>query len=513
MQLSLIARLAELNRLLQVSQGVAASLEISDAIYPILEAAYNEEACLASVILVDEISAVNDPEVTDKLGIGPAYQLYSNLDNEIIALTRQRGLVALGNLTRGRALGKASNSAHPGAIIAVALRHEAHFYGALWVAYDNPKIFSKEEISFMDTLAGEAAMAAANAHLYSTAEAGRRRLEAILASTPDPVLVTDQNKHLLLSNQAARHCQGLGDFSVTSKLVSEVIHQKDVLGLLLSDEKEALSREIVFPDGRTYHTIVSTLVVDRKMLGKVCLLRDVTYYKELDALKSEFVATVSHDLRFPLTLIRGYATMLPMVGDLNDQQNGYVHKMINEVESISRLVNNLLDLGRIEAGIGLQIGKISARDIANYVVASLHAQAAQKSIDLTVDIPTESHLDLEVDSALLQQAVYNLVENAVKYTPVHGKVSLTIESLPDSVLFCVKDNGVGIAPIDQPRLFEKFYRGGQRDANQMSGSGLGLAIVKSIVERHGGKVWLESVLGKGSDFYLEIPRNSSKIAR
>ncbi len=517
MRLSLTARLAELNRLLQVSQGVASSLEVSDAIHPILEAAYNEQACLATVILVDDAAVdlaarAQEVVISGRMSIGPASQLYAYLDKEILRLTKQRGLVALGNLTRGRALNLAPKSVYPGALIAVALRHEARFYGALWVGYDHPRKFSKEEVSFLDTLAGEAALAAANAHLYSTAEVGRRRLEAILASTPDPVLVTDQNNRLLLTNQAAQQCQGLGDFSTLAKPVEDVISQKDVLSLLISNEKEPLSREIVFPDGCTYHTMVSTLVVDNKMLGKVCVLRDVTHYKELDAIKSEFVATVSHDLRFPLTLIRGYATMLPMVGDLNEQQKGYVQKMTTEVENISRLVNNLLDLGRIEAGVGLQLGRISAGDIANYVVAALQAQAAQKSIDLTVEIPYESQLDLEVDSALLQQAVYNLVENAVKYTPVHGKVKLVIESLPGNILFSVQDNGIGIAPIDQPRLFEKFYRGGQRDANQISGSGLGLAIVKSIAERHGGRVWLESVLGKGSKFYLEIPRDSSRIA-
>ena len=510
MRISLTARVEELNRLLQVSQGVASSLVITDAIYPILEAAYNHQACLASVVLADDEFSGIDVNIPRKLSIGPASQVYAFLDEEILRLTRQRGLVVLSNLTRGRALDLAPHTPHPGSLIAVALRHEARFYGALWVAYDNPRIFTKEEISFLDTLAGEAALAAANAQLYSSAEVGRQRLEAILASTPEPVLVTDPQYRLLLTNPAALQLPGLGDLSVTGKPVTDIIYQNELLSMLTAADQEPLSREIVFPNGRTYQTTVSTVIVANKMLGKVCMLKDITHYKELDNQKSEFVATVSHDLRFPLTLIWGYTTMLPMVGDLNEQQKGYVHKLNTEVENISRLVNDVLDLGRIEAGIGLRIGKFSARVIADYVVSSLQAQANQKSIQLSVEVPFESQLELEADSALLQEAIYNMVENAIKYTPVRGRVKVVIESLPTSILYSVHDTGVGIAPIDQPRLFEKFYRGGQRESAPSSGSGLGLAIVKSVAERHGGRAWLESILGKGSVFFLEIPRHPMK---
>ena len=197
--------------------------------------------------------------------------------------------------------------------------------------------------------------------------------------------------------------------------------------------------------------------------------------------------------------------MLQMVGDLNDQQKRYVRKVINGVENMSRLVNNLLDLGRIEAGMGLRLGRVSASDITDHVVSALQVEAAQKEIQVTVDILENTPTILQADPALLQQALYNLVENAVKYTPSHGKVFVEIQNGPNTILFVVRDTGIGIAPIDQPRLFEKFYRGGQRENPR--GSGLGLAIVKSIAERHGGRVWLESVLGKGSTFYLEIPRS------
>ena len=118
-------------------------------------------------------------------------------------------------------------------------------------------------------------------------------------------------------------------------------------------------------------------------LGKICVLQDITHYKELDKLKSDFVATVSHDLRSPLTLMRGYVTMLNMVGELNEQQKNYTRKIITGVENMTRLVNNLLDLGRIDAGIGLQIERVMAQDVIEQVLTSLQPQATQKSIQLT----------------------------------------------------------------------------------------------------------------------------------
>ena len=126
-------------------------------------------------------------------------------------------------------------------------------------------------------------------------------------------------------------------------------------------------------------------------------------------------------------------------------------------------------------------------------------------------VPAGQNPIINADAALLQQALYNLVENAIKYTPIGGQIKVCLQIREQTILFTIQDTGIGIAPIDQPRLFEKFFRGGQREAHQQRGSGLGLAIVKSIAEKHGGKVWLESQLGKGSTFYMEIPTNAQEV--
>jgi signal transduction histidine kinase len=202
--------------------------------------------------------------------------------------------------------------------------------------------------------------------------------------------------------------------------------------------------------------------------------------------------------------------MLQMVGDLNEQQTGYVNKIVNGVESMSNLVNNLLDLGRIEAGVGLQLEMVPVLDTVEQVAEALKMQAIQKKIALNLDFPQETMPVVEADPALLQQAIHNLVENAIKYTEGSGKVDVRVKVADETILFEIEDNGIGVAPVDVPRLFERFYRAPGRRARKQRGSGLGLAIVKSIAKKHGGKVWVESQLGQGSTFYLEIPLRQPK---
>ena len=508
MRVSLKGRLDDLNRLLLVSQGVASSLEMSEAVQPILESALATGASSVRILLAPSImSDLNSASpIPLSFGLGPSQVLYRDLDEQILALTRQQDRLVLSNLNRPRLINHPPGAPHPESLMAVALRHENLYYGTLWIAFDKPHTFSEEEVRFMVTLGGQAALAAANARLFLTAEIGRQRLESILTSNPDPVLVTDQQDHLLLANPAAWQVLGLSMEEVShSPLISKVIKEPELANLLRSSSAERQSIEITLPGGRIFMASATPVLAEGQRVGRVCVLRDVTHFKELDALKSDFVSTVSHDLRSPLTLMRGYATMLDMVGPLNDQQTNYVQKIVTGVESMSRLINNLLDLGRIDSGVGLQLEMVNVPDVVERVISSLQLQAAQKRIQLTTEFPEKPLPQIEADQALLQQALHNLVENAIKYTRPEGKVHLLLRVQPIGVVFEIIDNGFGISPMDQPRLFEKFYRGAQPGSRDQRGTGLGLAIVKSIAERHGGRVWAESQLGKGSSFYLAIP--------
>jgi PAS domain S-box-containing protein len=507
MRRSLKARLDELNRLLIVSQGVAANLEIHGAVRPILTASLIENSSMSRVVLTHEVTLDLRQEVPVSIGAGPSSDLFAYLDGQIYEMMRFQDLMTIPNVARMRRLNIPAGKPSPGALLAIAIKHESRYFGAFWIAYDQPHNFIEEEIRFLSTLCGEIALAAASARLYATAEVGRQRLEGVLHSSPDPVMVIDERNRLLLMNNAALHTRGLVIGMTVGKPIQEMIAIPDLVNQIIGPlDGHASTQEIHLSNGKVFYSSVAEVAVEGRSVGRICLLRDITHFKELDQMKTDFVATVSHDLRSPLTLVRGYATMMQMVGELNEQQKGYVKKILGGIESMNRLVNNLLDLGRIEAGVGLQIERIPATQVVEDAVNSLQLQATQKDIKLTIEAPVEgSGAVIEADRALLQQALYNLVENAIKYTSSNGTVRVKIEPRHATVLFQVIDNGMGIAPIDLPRLFEKFYRSGRREAYQQRGSGLGLAIVKSITDRHQGRVWVDSTLGKGSTFSLELP--------
>jgi signal transduction histidine kinase len=513
MRSSLQARLEEINSLLSVSQDVASSLEMQDSVKPVLEAILSTGANSVSVVLSPGILPDTFIELPSRFTLGITEDGYTHLDEQILALAQSQEKIVLPNLNRSHDLVFDPAQKHPLALLAVALRHENRYYGVVWAGYEEPRMFSDSDVRFVTTLAGQAALAVANAHLYLSVEASRRQLEAVLNSTSDPVLVTDHRNRLLLTNHAAQIALGQNIDNSSGLDTEKVIKLRPLLVLLQGTHTQTQSTEIMLADKRTYLATASSVMVEGRQIGRVCIMRDVTHFKELDSMKSEFVATVSHDLRSPLTLMRGYATMLEMVGELNEQQQGYVRKIISGVENMSRLVNNLLDLGRIEIGVGLQVEHVTVLDIIERVTSALQLQASQKNITLNVELPKDMPHAVDADQALLHQAVYNLMENAIKYTPNDGRVVIRTLSQPGYLIFAIEDSGLGISAEDLPHLFEKFYRGKQRETRAQPGSGLGLAIVHSVAINHGGRVWVDSVVGKGSTFYLQIPLTQIKESK
>jgi signal transduction histidine kinase len=328
----------------------------------------------------------------------------------------------------------------------------------------------------------------------------------VLASTPEPVLVVGNNGNLLIANEAARKMNHLielhGDSDeVEGEILSEVL--KAYLSSTKPDEDYA--EELELEDERTYLVSISPVEVENSLVGKVCVLCDVTEYKELEKMKSEYVSTVSHDLRTPLSLIRGYASMLQMVGELNEQQRDYSAKILDGIDEISRMTDNLLDMRRIDSGIELQIEKFSPSELFDQAVEEIQPQAKNRKVQVMRELTLAQDLTIEADKALLQRALYNLLENAVKFSPIGGQVNLRLQVNDKSVVFEIQDHGPGIAPIDLPSIFDRKKGSDNKGNSPQKESGIGLSIVKSIADRHHGKVWAESILGKGCTFHLEIP--------
>jgi PAS domain S-box-containing protein len=496
-------RLEAQESLLAVSDKISGQQNLQVSLEVVLRTAMERGVSSARIVLQNTAFQRKADESHIRFGMGRNSSLYAYLDSEILTLTQSRGPLMMNDIHIGKAMNIAESMPYPNALISLPLTLRGSVSGVLWVAHAEKTWFSDEEIKFFEDLAQRATLAVATSKAIEEAVTASKRCEAVLDTLPDPVLIFDPHGSVVFLNGAARELPGIGSENYQGRQLTTIFRNEDILNLFDEVQGQPQTQEIEFTNGKTYHTLVGPIRIEGHRSGMVFIFKDVTRYKELDSLKSEFVATVSHELRSPLTLILGYAQILKLIGNMNEQQETYVGHIIEGVEEMKNLVKNLLDLGRLEAGDALDISQIAAGDIVHQVVGSLEVHAQQKNIQMNVSVPAEP-IRIAVDVTFLTQAVKNLVENAIKFTPMGGRVDVGVRREEAQVVFSVEDNGIGIAPLDQRRLFEKFYRPGVPNQNQR-GSGLGLAIVKSIVERHGGEVWFESQLGKGSSFYIRIP--------
>ncbi len=324
--------------------------------------------------------------------------------------------------------------------------------------------------------------------------------EAIFSNIGDGVLILDREGRILLLNQAIQQIFKVTPEAVIGRPLAEAIPHPDLLSLLNRAVAEELKyHEINLDDGRVFnaqHTIIPNI-------GPAITIQDVSYLKELDRLKNDFVHTVSHDLRSPLTSVMGYAELIGRTGPLNEHQRDFMTRLQTSVKEITNLVNELLDIGRLEAGFDTRREIVQLEDILDYTLDILGGSAKARNIEIRVEQYTALP-PLKANPLRLRKMLDNLIGNAVKYTPPAGRINIELRTESNQVIFKIEDNGPGIPPSDLPHVFEKFYRG-ENVPDDVQGSGLGLAIVKAIVDSHQGRVWAESTLGKGATFFVVLP--------
>jgi len=232
--------------------------------------------------------------------------------------------------------------------------------------------------------------------------------------------------------------------------------------------------------------------------------------KELDKLKSDFVSTVSHELRTPLTIIKeGISIILDgLYGTINDDQKKLLETSKSNVDRLARIINDLLDISKIEAHkLELRKEKIDICETTRKVVGEMHAHAQESNVDLVITCSPNS-INVLVDPDKLEEILINLLSNAVKFTPKGGKIKVEVVEVDGFAQISVFDTGRGISKKDQEKLFEKFQQFGRVAGPGIKGTGLGLSIVKGLVELHGGKIWVESAINKGTKFIFTIPKIS-----
>jgi two-component system phosphate regulon sensor histidine kinase PhoR len=323
-------------------------------------------------------------------------------------------------------------------------------------------------------------------------------IQTIFQQVTLPMLVVDAVGQVMLTNPAAIDLLGLQQ----GQLLAEIEHG-DRLMTTLNELKQnpALSTaEMHWPDSRIFQVLANKLEAG----GLAITLHDITRLREMDEVKSIFVETVSHDLKNPLSTIHGYATLLGME-NLSTRGRANLEGLLQGVEQIQSLIQNLLDLARIESRADGQIEPCDLAEITTEVVSNFELQVAEKEISLQTDLP-EGLFCVAGNPLRLSQVVSNLISNAVKYTPKGGQIAIRIHQQEDQIHLQVADNGPGILPDEQSKIFQKFYRVPTMENGEwIDGTGLGLSIVKAIVEGYGGSIILESQMGVGSTFHCFLP--------
>lgn len=332
-------------------------------------------------------------------------------------------------------------------------------------------------------------------------------LAAVLTGMEDGILVLRANGRLLLANAPAHRLLALAQ-GAAEKPLSDSLRVPALLDAAQAAlAGRATSFELFNPAGAG-RTLVGRAapLAGRGDAAAVIVLQNVTEIRRLEAMRRDFVASASHELRTPVAAIRGYAETLAS-GALEDREaaSRFVSGLTRQAERLSSLVDDLLDLSRVESGsMRLQPEPVAAGAFLARLAASAEERAAAKDLRLTVD-PVDASLEALVDPKGLELVIGNLLDNAIKYTPAGGSVRLGAQRLEGAVRIEVRDTGPGIEPRHQARIFERFYRADAGRARDVGGTGLGLAIAKHVAQQSGGDVGVESRPGAGSCFWIRLP--------
>ncbi|HPU42805.1 MAG: ATP-binding protein [Dictyoglomaceae bacterium] len=409
-----------------------------------------------------------------------------------------------------------------GSVICVPLKVEDEILGAIEVVNSvRNRKFTSYDLEILTNLAYETSIALHKAILYNDVNIEREKMKKILENIGDGLIILDGGKRISLMNNAA-----MSLFNLTPedhmKRCTETLKCRDTKGELMCSEcpldkmvfqkASILQYEIRVWDSKKEIILgcnLSGLWEGRKVSNFILALRDISMLKELDRMKSEFVANVSHELKTPLTAIKGYSELLMKMKLPPEKVRNYYEIINKEAERLTQLINDLLEVSRIESGrIELRRDVVELRKIIKERATFFQTQTTKHKIIL--QFPEYPVLVLG-DSARLSQVFHNLLDNAIKYSPNGGNVTIRVTDKIEEIIIDVQDQGIGIPPEHLPHIFDRFYRVDSSLRKTSGGTGLGLSIVKSIIEAHNGKISVASKLGEGTNFTIRIPRRFSLV--
>jgi PAS domain S-box-containing protein len=423
-------------------------------------------------------------------------------------------------------------------VLAVPLIVGEDVLGSLLLFHRQPGFFYFEIADLVEAAARQIAVALNNSELFNLIRDQSERLggmlrdqqiesnrsRAILEAVADGVLVTDATNRITLVNPSSERILNLKFEEVVGKPLEQF---SGIFGIAGDEWMQTIERwstspeeyqsgdsygeQISLDNGRVVAVNLAPVIWRSTFLGTVSIFRDITHEVRVDRLKTEFIANVSHELRTPLTSIKGYAEVMLMgaSGQVNDQQRHFLTVIKTNAERLGTLVNELLDVSRIESGrVTISSQPVDIRPLATNAMDAIRARSSEegKPMEFTLTMPKELPL-VRGDSERIQQVLVQLLSNGYNYTPAAGKVKMHISTQDEMIQVDVQDNGIGIARDDQPRIFERFYRGEDPLVLATPGTGLGLAVSRTMVEMHHGKIWFTSngVPGEGCLFSFTLP--------
>lgn len=330
----------------------------------------------------------------------------------------------------------------------------------------------------------------------------QNKLKAILKSMDSGVIAVDSNLDVMMINPYAKKIFGVkGD--IIGKKFSRYIMEEEVLNILKNSE-DRVEIMIRYPEIRNLRIRTANIINGDEKIGTVAVVQDITDIKRLENMRSQFVANISHELKTPLTSIKGFAETLRYVDD-DETRNKFLDIIDEESDRLARLIHDILILYDIEQNRDPVYEPFSTADVIKNVELLVMREAKIKNISVNVDVKND--VELIGDRDKFKQMLLNLVYNAVKYTEPNGTVVVSSFKEKNNLVINVEDNGIGISKEDIPRIFERFYRVDKARSRDSGGTGLGLAIVKHIAISFNGNIDVKSILGKGSTFIIKIPIN------
>lgn len=338
------------------------------------------------------------------------------------------------------------------------------------------------------------------------------KMEAILSSVMNGIIAVDSEKHILFINPVAQKMMGIHEQNITGKHLLQVIRNNKLDNLIRSilEEQNVTDTELVltYPEERICKVYTNPIKYtdSNRIIGIIIIIQDVTEIRKLEKLRSEFVANVSHELKTPLTSIKGFVETLK-AGAIEDTEAAerFLNIIEDEADRLNRLITDILSLSELEnKRLKANVEEIDVFSAIKEVVSMLQNQADKKGITLLYSLE-EDIQRLSGDRDRFKQMLINLIDNAVKYTPDEGDIEIIAYNEGQNVVISIKDNGIGIPKEYIHRLFERFYTVDKARSKKLGGTGLGLAIVKHIVMQLDGKIEVQSEVGKGTEFTVTIP--------